>query len=104
VSGDPPFPIRVGNEFEVVESQERSQTVMGETTTETVTSTETYRVEEIEDVTVPAGTFECYRAVRYDNSGSPVATSWYSDEVRWFVKETDHESGAETVLVSYSLS
>ena len=101
--GDPLFPLKVGGENEVVEMLTSTRTIMGETSTESETSVYTNRVEKIEEVTVPAGTFECFKIVEYDEDGNPTSTSWYSDEVRWPVREEDYELGEVVRLVQYSL-
>jgi hypothetical protein len=104
LGGDPLFPLRVGNEHELVEERTTTATIMGDTATETETETSTRRVEKLETITVPAGTFECFKLVEYDEDGVATNTTWYSDEVKWIVQETDHESGESTQLVQYSLN
>lgn len=100
-----PYPLEVGKEIEVVETYTSTFTMAGETETETVTNTYTYKVEAIEEVTVPAGTFRCFKLVEYDEAGTAVYTCWMSDKVKQFnVKELDPETGEVTELVSYSVS
>ena len=103
-TGALPYPLEVGKEFEVIETETTTTTVMGETETESVTNTYTYKVEKIEQITVPAGTFRCFKIVQYDEQGTALATSWQSPETKqYMVKEIDHETGEVTELVSYSL-
>jgi hypothetical protein len=104
LSGDPLFPLQVGSENEVVETLTTTATMMGETTEKTETKTYTRTVETVEDVTVPAGTFECFKIVERYDDGTPKSTEWYSDAVRWTVREEDHESGEDARLIRYSLN
>jgi len=59
-----------------------------------------------EDVTVPAGTFNCYK-IEFSRGGSLVKTEWWSPDVTGsFVKAVDIGTYASTEteeLVSYSL-
>lgn len=99
------YPLEVGKEIEVIETETTTITAMGETQTETVTSTYTYKVEKIEEITVLAGTFRCFKLVKYDEAGTAVSTHWTSDKVKQFdVKSIDHIPDEVTELVSYSVS
>jgi len=99
-----PYPLEVGKELEVIATETTTTTVMGETQTETETNAYTLKVEGIEQITVPAGTFRCFEIVRYDEGGSALGTQWYSDTTKCMVKEIDHETGEVTEqLISYSL-
>jgi hypothetical protein len=106
--GEERFPLVVGKEFKVEETVVVEGT--GYEGTQTTTETYLYRVEAIEDVRVDAGTFRCFRIVKYDDAGTiVVGTGWVSDEVKqWPVKmESEDNSGdlwGTTQLISYSLS
>jgi len=103
--GDAPYPREVGKEYERIETETTTTTVMGETQTDTETNSYTYKVEKMEQIAVPAGTFRCFKVVQYDEAGTPLTTVWHSDRTKQFqVKEIDHETGEVTELVSYSLS
>ena len=103
--GQPLYPRQIGKEYKVIETETTTSTMLGETETETVTNTDTYRVEKIEQITVPAGTFRCFKIVKYDEAGTALTTSWESDKAKQIsVKEIDHETGEVSELVSYSLS
>ena len=103
--GELPYPLEVGKEFEVVETETTTVKIMGETETETVTDTYTYKVERIEEITVPAGVFRCFKIVKYDKDGTAVSTCWDSDKVKQYdVKSIDHETEEVTELISYSIS
>jgi hypothetical protein len=100
------FPLAVGKEFTV----EETAYVEG-TQYEQPLNTKTkyvYRVEAIEDIRVDAGTFRCFRIVKYDELGeTKIGTGWISDEVKqWPVKtDFDGSSGdlwATTELVDFS--
>ena len=102
---EPPFPLVVGKEWEVVEAENTTTTAMGQTNTETETNINRHKVEKMEQITVPAGTFRCFKIVQYDKNGNPINTSWVSDETKLIsVKEADHETGEVFELVSYSVS
>jgi hypothetical protein len=74
-----------------------------ETETEIKTRTSTYQVEAIEEITVAAGKFMCFKIVEYDDAGAERFTQWYSDKVRRFVKRIDHTKPETMELKSYSL-
>ena len=100
-----PYPLEVGKEIEVIETYTSTLTAAGETETETVTNTYTHKVEKIEEITVLAGTFRCFKIVKYDEAGTAVYTSWTSDKVKQMeVKSIDHITDEVTELVSYSVS
>lgn len=100
-----PYPREIGKEYEVTETETMNTTVMGETETETTVNTYIYKVEKIEEITVPAGTFKCFKVVKYDETGTTaLETTWYSDKTKQYqVKEIDHESGDTMELISYSV-
>ena len=81
-------------------------------------STETYqlsnRVETLEDVKTPAGTFKAYRIVRdwllkaktqvRNRDITWRTTSWFAPDVKWVVKSTTTSAtGQDGELISYSL-
>ena len=78
-------------------------TYMGETETDSVTETTIFKVEKVEEITVDAGTFNCFRIVEYDEDGNKLNTYWHSDTVKQNVKEINHEDGSTVELKSYSL-
>jgi len=69
------------------------------------TNTFLYKVDSIEDITVPAGTFECFKVDMYDDEGTKLRTSWKSAQIKNLeVKGLNHQSSEITELVSFSLS
>lgn len=98
-----PFPLEVGKEFKIIRTETRTVTTMGEIQTEIVTNVYTHKVEKMEQITVPAGTFKCFKKVKYDEDGTAISTSWYSDSTKSSVKLINHETGDIVELVSYSL-
>lgn len=98
-----PYPLEVGKELVLIETTTITTTIMGETQTETQITAYTYKVEGIEQITVPAGTFRCFEIVSYDEDASALETVWHSDTTKWPVKRVDHENGGTVELVSYSL-
>jgi hypothetical protein len=92
--GEPYYPLQVGKEGKVVKTEIRTTTMMGKTETETKTTNYNYKVEGIEEIAVPAGTFRCFKIVQYDGAGSALSTHWESDEIRQCeVKSIDYETG-----------
>jgi hypothetical protein len=90
-------------ECQVVETITSTIKQTGESNTET--NTYTFKVENIEQITVPAGTFKCFKIVMYDKDGKPVITEWESDETKMYmVKGVDIQNSGTTELVSYSVS
>ncbi|MFA4837391.1 MAG: hypothetical protein WC749_15150 [Dehalococcoidia bacterium] len=105
MTGTPYYPMKVGNETNVVSTETTISTINGETETETETNTYIYTVERVEDITVPAGTFTCFKIVRYDETGTATETSWESRAVKRFnVKELNSETNEIKELISYSAS
>jgi hypothetical protein len=99
--GKPYYPLQVGKECKVTKTETRTTTMLGKTQTETETINYTYKVERIEEITVPAGKFRCFKIVQYDNSGKALSTHWESNSVRRYeVKSIDHETGEVTELIS----
>ena len=97
------WPLKVGKEVTRTETTTTTIEILGETETETEKETYTERVERIEDITVPAGTFRCFKIVEYDEHGSVSDEMWYSDEVKQSVKEISYKDGETTELKSYSV-
>jgi len=98
------FPLEVGKEFEVIETETSNFTLQGDTDTETITNIYNYKVESVEEVVVPAGVFKCFKVVQYDEQGTSLGTEWMSPETKFYtVKELDHETGDVLELTSYSL-
>lgn len=99
------YPLKIGNTWDVTETLTTTFTFMDETETETEQNIYTYEVEKIEEITVPAGTFSCFKILQYNDSDSLLSTSWVSDKTKYFnVKEIDNESGDTSELISYSVS
>ncbi len=99
------YPLAVGRQWEVEEVATITFTAMEQKQTETKTNTYVYKVEEIEQITVPAGTFKCFKIVQYDKNGNSIKTSWVSDQTKHHeIKEIDHATGDVLELVSYSVS
>ncbi len=99
----PLWPLEVGKERTVTKTETTTTTFMGETETETETETYTFKVESIEEITVTAGTFKCFKLVSYDETGDKLSTEWYSDKVKDIVKDIDHDTGETRELKSYSV-
>jgi hypothetical protein len=93
------FPLELGREVGVTETTTRTTTAAGKTQTKTETKTHTYKVEAMEEITVEAGTFKCFKVT----DGASIR--WYSDKVKQEVKSSIEEAGITMVmeLTSYSV-
>jgi len=98
------WPLEAGKECDVIETTTFSVTVLGETSTETETETCTFKVEAREEITVPAGTFTCFKIVEYAENGDILFTRWYSDRTKLTPKMVDHETDEIFELKSYVVS
>ena len=98
------WPLEVGKECDVIKTTTFSLTVLDETSTETETETCTVKVEAREEITVPAGTFTCFKIVEYAENGDISSTWWYSDRTKLEVKSINHETGETNELKSYIVS
>jgi hypothetical protein len=101
-SWESPFPLEIGKEVDTEQTvtQYYDDTQTGEPTVTTIK----YEVNSREDVTVSAGTFDCWRMTLYDGSGDILQIIWWSDEARTIVKSTDGEGTTIMELLSYSVS
>ena len=98
---EPYYPLQVGKECRVTKTEIMTTTMLGRTKTETRTMNYTYQVEGIEEITVPAGTFRCFKIVQYSSNDNALITHWESDRVRQYeVKTIDHETGEVFELIS----
>lgn len=93
------FPLELGREVGVTETTTRTATAAGTTKKTTETKTHTYKVEAVEEITVEAGTFKCFKIT----DGASIR--WYSDKVKQEVKSSIEEAGITMVmqLTSYSV-
>jgi hypothetical protein len=104
--GGVPFPLIVGKEFNMTEIMTYKMTMDDTTYTYEYNMTYTYKVETIENVTVPAGTFACFKLNMWNaTSGALIYTTWYSDEAKTWVKYIDYTTTPETTaeLKDYSV-
>ncbi len=97
------FPLQVGDELEQTVTVYRPYDLMGQEEVLTQTYTHICRVEAEEEITVPAGTFICFRIVDYDENNNAVITQWYSDEAKTYIKTVRHDIEFIDELISYSL-
>lgn len=60
------------------------------------------RVEDIENITVPAGVFNCYRIVTYDEIGqSPISAKWFSVDAKNVIRNENYLMSERSELLSY---
>ncbi len=105
-SGTPFYPLSVGKEIAEVELQTITSGNSAITQTQNVTTATTTVVEKMEKITVEAGTFKCFKLLKYDEYGNLIQITWRSDETKLYqVKMTDMaEEDAIFELISYSVS
>jgi hypothetical protein len=101
----PLYPLELGKECRAV--VKTKITGMGQPLSRT--GTYVYKVEEIEEIVVPAGKFTCFKVIGCDPSGYPTSISWRSDKTKLDVKHIMPfgQLGMEDMvqeLVSYSVS
>jgi hypothetical protein len=96
------FPLEIGKEVEV--EQTDIQFFNGSQTGEPMVTTQKYRVDSKEDVTVSAGTFSCWKIIIYDGEGNVIQIVWWSDQAESMVKSTDADGNTMMDLLSYSIS
>jgi hypothetical protein len=99
------WPLKVGKEVTATETKTTTTIYAGQPQpTQTETKTSTYKVEGTEEITVSAGTFQCFKIVEYDQNGEKLSTKWHSDKVKADVKTEKYETGESQELASYSVS
>jgi hypothetical protein len=96
-----PFPLELGKQVET--EQTITQYFEGTPAGEPVVSTERYLVDSREEITVTAGTFDCWKLIIDDGAGNIIQVVWWSDEVRGIVKSVDANGIIVMELLSYSL-
>jgi len=100
------FPMIVGKEFNMTEIMTYTMTMDNTTYTYEYNTSYVSKVETIESVTVPAGTFTCFKINMWNaTSGDLIYTAWYSDEAKTWVKYVDYTTTPETTaeLKDYSV-
>lgn len=98
-SGTDMWPLKVGKEVTLNATIIMTSTLYDSPVSGTETGT--VKVEKIEDITVPAGTFTCFKVVHYED-GYIMQTSWYSDSAKYWVKRIYSETGEIRELLSCS--
>ena len=102
-----PYPLSVDKTWTDTESATTTTLASGQSNTSTEIYNYTVKVESMESVKVPAGTFKCFKMVRYIGSTNAVdATLWVTTDIGVLggVKEIDSHDGLMWELMSYSLS
>jgi hypothetical protein len=60
----------------------------------------------VEEVKVPAGTFEAFKSEVYSNfNGKLLSEHWYSPKIRWFIRSKTYlmDGVREEDLISYKI-
>jgi hypothetical protein len=94
------FPLEIGKEVETEKTA--TQYFDGSQQGEPVVTTEKYRIDSKEDVTVTAGTFSCWKMTYDDGAPNSIQTFWYSDKVKSMVKSTDSAGNILMELQSFA--
>jgi hypothetical protein len=95
------FPLELGKELETEHTL--TQYFEGTQSGEPTVSAQRYRVDSREEITVAAGTFDCWKLIIDDGAGNIIQTVWWSDEVISIVKSVDADGNTVMELLSYSL-
>jgi hypothetical protein len=96
------FPLEIGKEVETESTI--TQYFDGSQAGEPMVTTEKYRVDSKEGVTVAAGTFSCWKIIMSDGASNVTGTTWYSDKVKSMVKSIDAAGNIMMELQSCSVS
>lgn len=98
------WPIEIGKVINVNETDIISTFILDETDIETETRNYSIKVEVQEEITVPAGTFTCFKLVEYTEDGTLKKISWHLDNVKFlYVKMVNPITGETNELLSYNL-
>jgi hypothetical protein len=104
ISGAPLYPAVVGTQHRIETGETTTTTAAGQTQTQTANRITVSKVESIEDIAVPAGTFRCFKIVKYDEKGALLSTSWASDKAKVNVKTVESGTGGISIeLLSYNI-
>jgi len=97
-----PYPLSIGKTWTTTENITYP---IEENQTPTENANYIYKVEGIESITVPAGTFNCFKIVIYNSKNDPIETQWVTDVTGGFpVKRISNQIDLSMELTSYSLS
>ena len=96
------WPYQVGNEFTVKTSWIITDFLDAESFTDRGESTVTYNCVGIEDITVEAGAFRCFKTVSYENYQATYEY-WYSDKAKTSVMTRGITNAHTIELISYSV-
>jgi hypothetical protein len=98
-----PRPFEVGKEIDLTYDAQIKVSVPGHPLI-TRNSDNVFKVEGMENVTVPFGTFECYNITITDKDDGVVSWNYfYSPEIRYWVKMIDRLSDGMSDVVTYTL-
>lgn len=99
-----PWPLEVGGTYTESVDAERYYVDGVEGSQETLPSqTFSVTVENIENITISVGTFECFKIVKRNPVGQLVENRWYSSTAKNFVKIANHQTGETLELSSYQV-
>ena len=104
-SGDLLYPVTVGKECRQVELQTLTWGNESISQSQNSTTTTVTKVEKTEKITVAAGTFDCFKLLKYDDSGNLTQISWRSNDTKMFQVKMEDTAEPDAVyeLVSFSV-
>jgi hypothetical protein len=104
-TGDVLYPVTVGEECREVESQTLTWGDASVSQSQNSTNIYVTKVEKIENITVEAGTFKCFKLLKYNSDGDLIQISWRSNDTKMFQVKMEDLSEPDAVyeLVSYSV-
>ncbi|WP_027709951.1 hypothetical protein [Zooshikella ganghwensis] len=103
-AGNPKFPMKVGKEWEVIETTTHRTMHGNEVSKKSSTKKFRYVVSGIDKISVEAGEFECLRVNKYEGD-KLVAVHWYSPKTKFIsVKEISYEKNELYKLQHYKVS
>jgi hypothetical protein len=98
------WPIEVGKEINVYETDIISTFILDEIDIKTETWSYTIKVEVQEEITIPAGTFTCFKLIEYAEDDTLQKITWYSDNVKFlYIKMVNPITEETNELLSYNL-
>jgi hypothetical protein len=95
-----PYPLSVGKAWAVTQN---TTVLGGGVQNQTWTERCTIKVEKVESITAPAGTFQCFKIVQYDSNNSVVHIRWVTNVTGISAVKEINFAGTTSELVSYSL-
>jgi len=102
IHSTPPYHMEVGKKSSSIKTTTIDTNNNNTTSPEKIVIKYSYHIDCIENVTVPAGTFECFKISRYNENNELIDILWPSIEVKYLnVKEVNFKSGRTVELIYF---